>query len=150
MYWSKQRVVFSGKSVIAVGARCTVVRANEFVVRGCCTVTWNKKCSLPHTRSHVLTLGDQWWVGLTSEYQSHLDVFVQLVGRGLAAIISVCVAYVVVLNTMSWRHIQYITTHRIIPLYDAHDRRSGTDVQYQHRGWYVLFIFNSNNTEHQY
>ena len=40
VHCSKERVVLvvlSGKSVIAVGARCTDVRANELlVVRGCC------------------------------------------------------------------------------------------------------------------
>ena len=37
VHCSKQRAVLSGKSVIAVGARCTGVRANEsLLVRGCC------------------------------------------------------------------------------------------------------------------
>ena len=50
-------VVLSGKSVIAVGVRCTDVRANELlVVRGCC-VPYVQQCSLLHSTSHVFALG---------------------------------------------------------------------------------------------
>ena len=50
---SEERVVvlLSGKSVIAVGARCTDVRANELLVRGRCTVAWySARCYLYGTR----------------------------------------------------------------------------------------------------
>ena len=93
-YCSKPRVVLvlSGKSVITVGARCADVPANELVVRRCCTVTWN---SAHRCTKYVTCVGTWWqWIGLTSECQSHMDVVVELVGRGLAATISVCVVYV--------------------------------------------------------
>ena len=53
MYVSKERVVLSGRSVIAVGARCTDVHANELlVVRGCCVpnVEW---CARFYTVRHI-------------------------------------------------------------------------------------------------
>ena len=65
MHCSRERVAvvvvsISGKSVIAVGARCTDVRANELlVVRGCCVYrTWNSaRCYMVrHICSHLVVM----------------------------------------------------------------------------------------------
>ena len=59
VYCSKEKVVLKlGKSVIAVGTRCPDVHANELVVRGLCTVTWNNdRCRIVrHMCLHLMVM----------------------------------------------------------------------------------------------
>ena len=105
VHCSKERVVviavvlFSGKSGIAVGARCTDVRANEFlVVRGDAVYrTWNiVRCYIVRHMCLHLVVMDR------VDQSMSVALGCCTIIHWLAATISVCAAYVAGFS-MSWR-----------------------------------------------